>query len=146
MKIQSALISIMLFTPLAVAKVTYNDAMQSSADFYESNNETSTSPIDTGLTPDETQSEIRSGNQLGHWVKTGSEVMTFGDAGAYASNPIPPSSIGQECLLGAKGWIANEKIGSREVCAHQTSGHCDVWNTERFNYLSRDEGYKAECQ
>lgn len=146
MKKQTVILSTIFFAPLAISKVTYHDAVQSSSEFYESNKVVDIKPDHSGLGPGEKQEDIRSGNQLGHWVKTGTEVMTFGEAGAYASNPIPPSSIGQECLLGAKGWIANEKIGSREVCAHQTSGHCDVWNTERFNYLSRDEGYKAECQ
>ena len=146
MKKQTVFISAMLFVPLAISKVTYKDAVQSSSEFHESNKVVDIKPDHSGLGPGEKQEKTRSDNQLGTWVKIGSEVITFREARGYASNLIAPSSVGEECLLGAKGMIANEKIGSRKLCLHQTSGQCDVSTTELFNYLTRDEGYKAECQ
>lgn len=130
--------TLLLGSHAMAAKVTYEDAVASSADFYEHNNSVNKPPQTVGLTEGELQ-DSTSANQMGKWVQVGGAIKTTA-AGAYSSL-LAPSSVGQQCLKGEKGLIM---VTERE-CVQWNSGgwHCVKYGPST---VSTDSGYRAECR
>ena len=88
MKKQLLILTAILCATPTVAKVTYEDALASSADYYDSLEAVNKKPDDYGLGPDELQENTA--NQMGKWVKlprkpfdVASFVLLTGDSSAY---------------------------------------------------------------
>ncbi|ELY1990144.1 hypothetical protein SL034_005275 [Vibrio harveyi] len=128
----------MLFSSYAMAaKVTYEDAVKSSSDFYEANNAVNKTPSPSGIGPDETQTGS-SANQMGRWVKIGGSTNSA-SAGEY-SVILAPSAVGKSCLKGQKGLIMDKG----EVCtSFSSSDRCLSYSD---NGMLVTSGAKAECR
>ncbi|EHY1015360.1 hypothetical protein [Vibrio vulnificus] len=119
------------------AKVTYEDAVASSADFYNANNALNTPPSAQGLGPEE-QPTTSPDNQMGKWVKL--SYTKTANAGEYTSL-LASSAVGQACLKGEKGII----LDSERECIRWNSGG---WQCQQYGQptLTTNSGYKAECR
>ena len=137
MKKQLLILSAILCATPTFAKVTYEDAVASSAAFHERNNAVSKEPNSEGLRAGELQ-ENNAANQMGKWVKISNSETNISNAGDYASI-LAPTSAGTPCLKGDKGLIMRQF----RYCSDYNSKHntCDGYSYELGN-----GGYKAECK
>ncbi|EJN6713239.1 hypothetical protein NQN45_004097 [Vibrio vulnificus] len=134
----AAMAATLLFgNPAMATKVTYEDAVASSAEFYNANNALNTPPSDKGIGPGEQQIG-GSANQMGKWVKL--NYTKTANAGEYTSL-LASSAVGQACLKGEKGII----LDSERECIRWNSGG---WQCQQYGQptLTTDSGYKAECR
>ncbi|MDF5187732.1 hypothetical protein P3666_20940 [Vibrio parahaemolyticus] len=132
------LLPALLLSSVSMAKVTYEDALESSQAYYDANAAVHHPPEHTGLGPDETQ-EDSSGNEMGTWVKVSSTTTDITNAGSYAT-VLTPDAAGQACVKGTRGLIMN----TVRECNNWNSGgwHCEGYGPEQIS----DDGYKAECK
>ncbi|EIA0806469.1 hypothetical protein ACSYON_004060 [Vibrio vulnificus] len=134
----AAMAATLLFgNPAMATKVTYEDAVASSAGFYEANNAVNKTPSQSGL-GDKEKSNESSANQMGKWVKL--NYTKTANAGEYTSL-LASSAVGQACLKGEKGII----LDSERECIRWNSGG---WQCQQYGQptLTTDSGYKAECR
>ncbi|CAH1237675.1 exported protein of unknown function (plasmid) [Vibrio harveyi] len=114
----------MLFSSYAMAaKVTYEDAVKSSSDFYEANNAVNKTPSPSGIGPDETQTGS-SANQMGRWVVVSNVPVSHRYSGDY-SIILAPHSERKQCIKGSKGLITD---------------------TNRHGEAIPDSYFRAECK
>lgn len=122
-----------------LAKVTYEDAVESNRPYHDYNGSIHNPPDTQGLGPDEFDPDAVGSGETGHWVKVSSSLTDVVNAGAYSAL-LSPDSEGQACYKGTKGLI----LGIERECHHWNSGgtHCQgSWVT-----TISDDGYKAECK
>ncbi len=137
MKKQLLILTAILCATPTVAKVTYEDALASSADYYNHLKAVNKAPDDRGLREFELQVDDAA-NQMGKWVKISNSETNISNAGDYASI-LAPTSAGTPCLKGDKGLIMRQF----RYCSDYNSKHntCDGYSYELGN-----GGYKAECK
>jgi len=150
MKKQLLILTAILCATPTLAKVTYEDAVASSAAFHERNNSVSKKPRDRGLTEIELQDNAA--NQMGKWVKESSTPLNWATSGEYAML-LSPGAIGKSCVKGSKGLIATQStIEGEKECAsghYDASGqyHCHYYHeSEESNTTDLSQGYPAECK
>ncbi len=132
------LLPVLCLSGQVLAKVSYEDAIESNRPYHDANGAVHIQPDDKGLTDEELPNSSQNGD-LGHWVKVSSSPIKIVSAGAYAT-VLTPDATGGACTKGTKGLI----VATDRYCGHWNSGgtHCQgSWTTT----LS-DEGYKAECK
>ncbi|HHC7405607.1 hypothetical protein [Vibrio parahaemolyticus] len=122
----------------ALAKVSYEDAIESNRPYHDANGAVHIQPDDKGLTDEELPNSSQNGD-LGHWVKVSSTTTDVVNAGAYSAL-LSPDSAGQACYKGTKGLI----LATARECNNWNSGgwHCEGYGPETIT----DYGYKAECK
>ncbi len=133
------LLPVLLISGQVLAKVSYEDALESNRPYAEANAAVHIPPDTKGLGPDEFDPDAEATGETGHWVKVSSSPIKIVNAGAYAT-VLTPDAAGGACAKGTKGLI----VATDRYCGHWNSGgtHCQgSWTTT----LS-DEGYKAECK
>lgn len=121
-----------------LAKVSYEDAIESNRPYHDTNGAVHIPPDTKGLGPEELPDDNANAD-LGHWVKISSSSTNVVNAGSYSAL-LSPDSAGQACYKGTKGLI----LGVDRECHHWNSGgtHCQgSWVTTIADY-----GYKAECR
>lgn len=137
--------SLLLILPMlclstsVLAKVTYEDAVESNRPYHDYNGSIHNPPDTQGLTDAEQPDGDDMLAGMGHWVKVSSRLTDVVNAGAYSAL-LSPDSEGQVCYKGTKGLI----LGVERECHHWNSGgtHCQgSWVT-----TISDDGYKAECK
>ncbi len=128
----------LLLSSVSMAKITYEDALESSQAYYDANAAVHHPPATEGLTDAELQ-DGNSGNQMGMWVKVSSTTTDITNAGSYAT-VLTPDAAGQACVKGTRGLIMN----TVRECNNWNSGgwHCEGYGPAQIS----DEGYKAECK
>ncbi|MCD1416920.1 hypothetical protein IOC51_23130 [Vibrio parahaemolyticus] len=121
-----------------LAKVSYEDAIESNRPYHDANGAVHIPPDTEGLGPDELPDGSQNGD-LGHWVKVSSTTIDVVNAGAY-SVLLSPESAGQACYKGTKGLI----LATERECTNWNSGgwHCEGHGPATIT----DYGYKAECK
>lgn len=121
-----------------LAKVSYEDAIESNRPYHDANGAVHIPPDTKGLGPDELPDDSSSGD-TGHWVKISSTAIDVVNAGAYSAL-LSPDSAGQACYKGTKGLI----LATARECNNWNSGgwHCEGYGPETIT----DYGYKAECK
>ena len=150
MKKQLLILTAILCATPTVAKVTYEDALASSANYYDSLEAVNKKPDDYGLGPDELQENAE--NQMGKWVKESSTPLSWASSGEYAML-LSPGAIGKSCVKGSKGLIATQStIEGEKECAsghYDASGqyHCHYYlESEDISTTDLSQGYPAECK
>ncbi|WP_231571961.1 hypothetical protein [Vibrio jasicida] len=104
------------------AKVTYEDAVASSAGFYENNNAVNKAPTMSGLGPDE-QKELSSSFGIGKWANS-SYTAAYNQSTIQISGTV----LGADCTpIGVFGKL------TKEECEHVGNGDFDC-NTRAFYY------------
>jgi hypothetical protein len=137
---------ILLLAPLlclstgVLAKVSYEDALESAQPYEEANASVHNPPDDFGLSDAEFDPNAPNQGETGHWKTVSSYPIDVVDAGAY-SQLLTPDAEGQACYKGTKGLI----LGTTKECTNWNSGgwHCEGYGPET---VTSDSGYKAECQ
>ncbi|ALM69491.1 hypothetical protein C1S99_25940 [Vibrio parahaemolyticus] len=121
-----------------LAKVSYEDAIESNRPYHDTNGAVHIPPDTKGLSEAEQPDGSESGD-TGHWVKVSSTTTDVVNAGAYSAL-LSPDSAGQACYKGTKGLI----LATARECNHWNSGgwHCEGYGPETIT----DYGYKAECK
>ncbi|KAB5597938.1 hypothetical protein [Vibrio parahaemolyticus] len=121
-----------------LAKVSYEDALESNRPYAEANAAVHNPPDTFGLT-DAEQPDGSENGDLGHWVKISSTPTDVVNAGAYSAI-LSPDSAGQACYKGTKGLI----LATERECTNWNSGgwHCEGYGPESLS----NSGYKAECK
>ncbi|TNZ89414.1 hypothetical protein CGK40_21540 [Vibrio parahaemolyticus] len=132
------LLPVLLLSSASMAKVTYEDALESSQAYYDANAAVHHPPATEGLTAAELQ-DGSGGNEMGMWVKVSSTTTDITNAGSYAT-VLTPDAAGQACVKGTRGLIMN----TVRECNNWNSGgwHCEGYGPAQIS----DEGYKAECK
>lgn len=143
--------SALVFSGHIFAKVTYEDAVKSSADFYEANNAVNKPPSYQGLNKRE-KPESGSANEMGKWVKVSSTLVDWVSSGEYGI-ALSPNALGKSCVKGSKGLLAKQTtLPAKKVCASghtDTSGKyiCHYYKTEPETTIAdSSKGYRAECK
>ncbi len=127
----------LLLRGTSLAKVTYEDAVNSTQGYYQANAAAHNPPEKTGLSAEEKQSSVR-GNDMGVWKKVSTKTVGLMNAGNYYLM-VMPESQGKACVKGSKGLI----MATKKTCTAQNSnGSCYLWGYE----ANPNQGYKAECQ
>ena len=129
------LLPALLLSSVSVAKVTYEDALESSQAYYDANAAVHHPPESTGLGPNETQ-EGGSSNEMGTWVKVSSTAIATTNGGSY-SNILNPDSEGATCIKGEKGLILATRVHT-----FPCYGGINCATEVQFT----GDGYKAECK
>ena len=128
---------IAIFSSHLSAKMTYDDAVNSSKKYYDSLATVDKGPALEGI-PDGEMTDNTQANQMGKWVKV-SGTVNSASAGEY-SVILAPSAVGQTCLAGQKGLIMEKG----EVCtSYSSSDRCLSWSD---NGMLTTTGIKAECR
>ncbi len=132
------LLPVLCLSGQALAKVSYEDAIESNRPYHDANGAVHIPPDTKGLGPDELPDGSQNGD-LGHWVKVSSTTIDVVNAGAY-SVLLSPESAGQACYKGTKGLI----LATERECTNWNSGgwHCEGHGPATIT----DYGYKAECK
>ncbi len=107
MKTLLLIASALLLSTGAVAKVTYEDAVNSTKEYYQANAAVHNPPQDSGLGPEEEQEALAGGNEMGKWKSVGSgssTSSTFNRVPIGASYSDRNRIAGSECIVGAKGY------------------------------------------
>ncbi|EIA1590006.1 hypothetical protein C4G53_RS21970 [Vibrio parahaemolyticus] len=122
-----------------MAKVSYEDALESNRPYAEANAAVHNPPATEGLTPQEFDPNAEATKDTGHWVKVSNKAIGVVNAGSY-STLLSPDSAGQACYKGTKGLI----LATERECTNWNSGgwHCEGYGAESLS----DSGYKAECK
>ncbi|ELB2239713.1 hypothetical protein QNZ93_004580 [Vibrio parahaemolyticus] len=118
-----------------MAKVTYEDALESSQAYYDANAAVHHPPSTSGLSEAETQ-EGGSSNEMGTWVKISSTAIATTNGGSY-SNILNPDSEGAACVKGQKGLILDTTVHT-----FPCYGGINCATEVQFT----GNGYKAECK
>lgn len=123
----------------ALAKVSYEDAIESNRPYHDANGAVHIPPDTEGLTDAEFDPDAENTGDTGHWVKISSTTTDVVNAGAYSAL-LSPDSAGQACYKGTKGLI----LATARECNNWNSGgwHCEGYGPETIT----DYGYKAECK
>ncbi|MRE11764.1 hypothetical protein F0L79_27135, partial [Vibrio parahaemolyticus] len=109
------LLPVLCLSGQALAKVSYEDAIESNRPYHDANGAVHIPPDTKGLGPDELPDSSQNGD-LGHWVKVSSITTDVVNAGAYSAL-LSPDSAGQACYKGTKGLIL------------ATARECNNWNS-----------------
>lgn len=133
------LLSIICLSGSVLAKVSYEDALESNRPYAEANAAVHNPPATEGLTPQEFDPNAEATKDTGHWVKVSNKAIGVVNAGSY-STLLSPDSAGQACYKGTKGLI----LATERECTNWNSGgwHCEGYGAESLS----DSGYKAECK
>ncbi len=121
-KILLLLAPALLLSTGAVAKVTYEDAVNSSKDYYQANASVHNPPQNTGLGPEENP-DLSGGNEIGKWKLTGSVKYNYRDSGTWVPAKRNRFQIGgnsdsqaviesQSCVVGSLGWTETANSGN----------------------------------
>ncbi len=129
------LLPALLLSSVSVAKVTYEDALESSQAYYDANAAVHHPPSTSGLSDAEKQ-DGSSGNEMGTWVKVSSTAIATTNGGSY-SNILNPDSEGATCIKGEKGLILATRVHT-----FPCYGGINCATEVQFT----GDGYKAECK
>lgn len=129
------LLPALLLSSASMAKVTYEDALESSQAYYDANAAVHHPPSTSGLSEAETQ-EGGSSNEMGTWVKISSTAIATTNGGSY-SNILNPDSEGAACVKGQKGLILDTTVHT-----FPCYGGINCATEVQFT----GNGYKAECK
>ncbi|TOG38877.1 hypothetical protein [Vibrio parahaemolyticus] len=129
------LLPALLLSNVSMAKVTYEDALESSQAYYDANAAVHHPPAERGLTDAELQ-DGSGGNQMGKWVKVSSTAIATTNGGSY-SNILNPDSEGATCIKGEKGLILATRVHT-----FPCYGGINCATEVQFT----GDGYKAECK
>ncbi|HBC3487098.1 TPA: hypothetical protein KDY96_003969 [Vibrio parahaemolyticus] len=133
------LLPALLISGQTLAKVSYEDALESNRPYAEANAAVHNPPDTEGLTAAEFDPDAEATGEMGHWVKVSNTPTDVVNAGSYSAI-LSPDSAGQACYKGTKGLI----LATARECNHWNSGgwHCEGYGPETLS----DSGYKAECK
>ncbi|EIZ1552085.1 hypothetical protein ACM6XU_004797 [Vibrio parahaemolyticus] len=121
----------------ALAKVSYEDAIESNRPYHDANGAVHIPPDITGLGPDEFDPDADSStNDMGVWVKVSSTAIATTNGGSY-SNILNPDSEGATCIKGEKGLILATKV-------HTVPCYGGINCATEVQFTG--DGYKAECK
>ncbi len=139
MKKMFMLLPALVMSGHVLAKVSYEDALESNRPYAEANAAVHNPPDSFGLTPQEFDPDAEVTGETGHWVKVSSTPTDVVNAGAYSAI-LSPDSAGQACYKGTKGLI----LATERECTNWNSGgwHCEGYGPESLS----NSGYKAECK
>ncbi len=129
------LLPALLLSSVSMAKVTYEDALESSQAYYDANAAVHHPPSTSGLSDAETQ-EGGSSNEMGTWIKVSSTAIATTNGGSY-SNILNPDSEGATCIKGEKGLILATRVHT-----FPCYGGINCATEVQFT----GGGYKAECK
>lgn len=133
------LLPVLCLSGQALAKVSYEDALESNRPYHDANGAVHIPPDTEGLGPEEFDPDATNNGDLGRWVKTSNSSVNVVNAGSYSAL-LSPNSAGQACYKGTKELI----MGTNRECHHWNTGgtHCQgSWVVTIADY-----GYKAECR
>ncbi len=131
------LLPVLLISGQVLAKVSYEDALESNRPYAEANAAVHIPPDITGLGPDEFDPDADSStNDMGVWVKVSSTAIAATNGGSY-SNILNPDSEGATCIKGEKGLILATRVHT-----FPCYGGINCATEVQFT----GDGYKAECK
>ncbi|CAK1764104.1 conserved exported hypothetical protein [Vibrio crassostreae] len=138
MKRTLLLVPLLSLSTGVLAKVTYEDALESARPYEEANAAVHNPPDTRGLTEGEYDPNANDGDS-GHWKITSNSLVNAANAGGN-SVLLSPGSENQACYKGTRGLI----LTTERECVRWNSGG---WQCQEYGPATlSNNGYPSECQ